>query len=41
LHKAAFINCNLKRVNFVNTKRNDVIFKLSNTAESVFNMEEE
>ena len=38
--RTGFIDCNLKWANFTKTKREDVSFKSSNTAEAIFEMEE-
>jgi len=41
LTNITFIDCNLKRVYFASAKQNGVVFKASNTAEAVFETEEE
>jgi uncharacterized protein YjbI with pentapeptide repeats len=34
-----FIDCNLKHTCFIKTRREDISFKASNTAEAIFEME--
>ncbi|MCL2230281.1 MAG: pentapeptide repeat-containing protein [Treponema sp.] len=41
LAKTTFVNCNLKRVFYASAKQENVIFKSSNTAEAVFEMEDQ
>ncbi|MCL2277453.1 MAG: pentapeptide repeat-containing protein [Treponema sp.] len=40
INKSTFIDCNLKRVHFGGAKQEDILFKASNTAEAIFEMEE-
>jgi len=40
LENTTFINCNLKRVYFISAKRNEKLFKASNTAEALFEPED-
>jgi hypothetical protein len=39
--RTSFKDCNLKRVNFINARQEEVSFKSSNTAEAIFEIEEE
>jgi len=41
LVNTSFVNCNLKRVHFASAKQRDVVFRSSNTAEAVFETEEQ
>ena len=40
LERTTFVNCNLKQVYYISAKQKNILFKSSNTAEAVFEMEE-